>query len=452
MKNLPFVKLLRLCRQPLVFLFFLLPLSMLIGHLFRGQAANMRTMAMAGLSLYLLPSVPIVLCSITLAVDGILIAKNERGFILRLLLISLSLALGAAVLGFISAQLWQAGKLSEQAKLMLGEAMGSGISIIKVYMRSNSPQQLPEPLFKTIISWIVPSNMMMHLTKNETLKIITASLAFGVTIRLIPSTLAIQLRLLLSGINEMSNQLLTMLLDFSPIIIVLLLASSFSSMNVGVLFTLISFIAAFLMAALICLLLALLITHKRTLPSERGSKLNLEMHGQGEEKNTGNVNHAFDIFMLGITTASSISLYSSIHNLLREWRFNELQVDPAVSTNLLISRSGNIIFNMIAIVFAMNFFSEPMSISLMVKAVVLAILTGLATAGLSGIAVVPVIAMALDSLQIPSTPIITALMAIDPILGMIRAGITGVVALSGATLICSKLNKTNTPLLSNSEN
>lgn len=412
----------------------------------------MRTLAMAGLSLYLLPSVPIVLCSITLAIDGILVAKNEGGFLPRLLFISISLALGAAALGLISAQLLQAGKLSEQARLMLGEAIGSNSSIIKVYMRSDSPQQLPEPLLKTIISWIVPNNMMMHLTKNETLKIIAASLAFGVTIRLIPSALASQLRMLLSGVNEMSTQLLKILLDFSPLIIVLLLASSFSAINSGVLFSLVGFIAAFLMAALICLILALLITYKRALPSENRSKSILEKNVQGEGKTPGNVNHAFDIFMLGITTASSISLYSSIYHLLQGWKFDELQVNPAVIINLLVSRAGNIIFNTIAIVFAINLFSEPISMFLLAKVVLLAILTGLATAGLSGIAVVPVIGMALDSLQIPSAPIITILMAIDPMLGMIRAGITGVVALTGATLICSRKDNVNTPFAVKAEN
>jgi proton glutamate symport protein len=452
MKIKSFFNLLRFCRQPLVFLFVLLPFSMLIGYLLRGQAGNMRTLAMAGLSLYLLPSVPIVLCSITLAVDGILSVENERGFLLRLLLVTISLALGAALLGLISAELWHAGKLSEQAKMMLGEVVGEGSRVISVYIRTDSPQQLPEPLLNTFISWIVPNNLMMHLAKNETLKIISASLAFGITIRLIPSAMAIQLRLLLSGVNQMSTQLLSMLLDFSPVIIVLLLASSFSTMNFGVIFGLFSFIAAFLMAALFCLVLALILTYKRALPAGEGSPVIQQMRGRDEEKTTGSVHHAFDIFMLGISTASSISLYSSIHQLLRLWRYNEHQIDPAISTNLLVSRAGNIIFNMIAILFAINFYSESLSFPLMAKSVIFAILTGLASAGLSGIAVVPVITMALDALRIPSAPIILPLMAIDPILGMVRAGITGVVALSGATLICSKIKITNSLILVDGQN
>lgn len=447
MKIKSFVKLLRLCRQPLVFLLFLLPVSVLLGYLFRGQASSMRTFAMAGLSLYLLPSVPIVLCSITLAIDGILLAENDRGFLFRLILISLALALGSALLGLISAQLWHAGKLNEQAKMMLGEVVGAGSTAINVYMRSDSPAQSPDPLLKTIVDWTVPNNMMMHLTKNETLKIISASLAFGITIRLIPPAMAGQLRLLLSGVNEMSTQLLKILLDFSPIIIVLLLASSFGTMNFGVVYSLVSFIAAFLMTALVCLLLALVLTSHRAASAEMMVQVAQKMPGRDDETTDGNVRHTFDIFMLGLTTASSMSLYSSIYYLLRAWRFNELQINPAISTNLLIARSGNIVFNMIAIVFAINFYSEPFTLSLMARAVLLAILTGLATAGLSGIAVVPVITMALDALRIPSTPIIMPLLAIDPLLGMIRAGITGVIALSGATLICSKADSIISPPL-----
>jgi proton glutamate symport protein len=136
---------------------------------------------------------------------------------------------------------------------------------------------------------------------------------------------------------------------------------------------------------------------------------------------------------------------------LQDWKIDGDQIDPAISVNLLVSRAGNIVYNIVAIFFALNLFDESITVALSGKAVLLAILTGLATAGLSGIAVVPVITMALEVMRVPSAPIIIPLLAIDPILGMVRAGITGVVALSGASLICSHAVPSRAGLMENGE-
>lgn len=431
------VNLLRRCRQPLVFLFFLLPLSMAFGYLFRQLAEGLRTVAMAGLSLYLLPSVPIVLCSITLAVDRLFSAGNDRNYLGRLLIISSLLAFGSALIGLFCAQVWHAGKLDEHAKMALGQFVGTGTQVIHVYLHSVPPIEQPEPLLNTLVNWIVPNNLMMHMTRNETLKIIMASLAFGVTIRLIPEAMAHQVRTLLGAVNAMSTQLLGILLDLSPLIITLLLASSFSKLNFGVVLGLTSFIAAFFAAAGVTLLLALLVV--------------CICAPQSDVRAPSRARSVLDVFILGISTASSISLYSSIQQILQDWKIDGDQIDPAISVNLLVSRAGNIVYNIVAIFFALNLFDESITVALSGKAVLLAILTGLATAGLSGIAVVPVITMALEVMRVPSAPIIIPLLAIDPILGMVRAGITGVVALSGASLICSHAVPSRAGLMENGE-
>jgi proton glutamate symport protein len=427
---------LRLARQPLYFLLIVLPVSVLLGVLLRGQASTLRMLGMAGVGLYLLPSVPIVLCSITLAFDRMVSEARDRGYVLRLALVTTAIAIAVAVLGLVSAMIWHAGSLNDSAKLAVGGLVEQGSSEIRIYLRSQPHQASPEPLLKMLLSWIVPNNIIQHLGRNETLKIIVASAGFGLTIHLIPSQMAASVRLLLSSLNAMASRLLQALLDASPLIILLLVASAVGTANLGVMLALLSFTASIVSAAVVCLLIAAALTRRYRTRSTSAAVLVSGTAG-GADAIEDEASNSLDVFLLGLSTASSIALYSSITHLLRRWCFSEQQIDTAIAINLLVARAGNIVYNMAAIVFAINFYQIPLTFSLLLRSVLLAILTGLATAGLSGIAVVPVVALALDTLRIPSGPLILLLLSIDPLLGMVRAGITGVVSLAGATLICS---------------
>lgn len=432
------IALLRQARQPLPFLLVVLPLAIVMGLLLSDQAPVLRTLAMAGVGLYLLPAVPIVMTAIILAFDRMVSQRSDRGFLWRLLLVTVGAALLAAVLGVVCGLLWKTGSLSDSARLAVGEIVEQGSAEIRVYLRSQPSQPAAEPFLQTLLNWVVPTNLFAHLTNNETLKIIVASAAFGFSIHFIPPAMATPLRLWLSGVNAIASRLLHLMLEASPLIILLLIASAVSKVNAEVMLALINFMAAIASASLITLLLALVITRRY----QRGLAAALLEPCQQDSASSalpeqGDVNSTADIFMLGISTASSITLFSSVATLLRRWRFSDQQIDTAVAINLLVARAGNILYNMVAIIFAINFYDVPLDAALLIRAIPLAILTGLATAGLSGIAVVPVVALALDSMRIPSGPVIVLLLSIDPVLSMVRAGITGVVSLSAGTLICS---------------
>ena len=97
---------------------------------------------------------------------------------------------------------------------------------------------------------------------------------------------------------------------------------------------------------------------------------------------------------------------------------------------------GNIIYNIIAIVFALNLFEVKFSPAILFQVLVLGIVTGISAAGLNGVAVVPTIGLALTSFQLPIPPILVLLLAVAPILTLPRAATTGVLAMA-VTVIAS---------------
>ena len=62
--------------------------------------------------------------------------------------------------------------------------------------------------------------------------------------------------------------------------------------------------------------------------------------------------------------------------------------------------------------------------------VVLGAVTGISAAGLTGVATVPTIGVALAYFQLPVPPVLVLLLAIDPILTLPRAATTGVLAMA----------------------
>lgn len=430
------IALLRLARRPLPFVLVVLPLAVLLGLVLRHQAHLLKSLGMAGLSLYLLPAIPIVMTSVAMAFDSIATHHNDRSFLGRLAGVTLATAVAAALVGMLCAWLWRAGHLSDAARLAVGSFVDQGSATIKIYLRSQPDVRDAQPLFDLILAWIVPDNLLKHITNNETLKVIAASVAFGLTIHRIPESLATPLRTLLAAVNRIAITLLDALLVASPLIIILLLASAVGQVNLAVLQSLLTFIAAIVTAALLTLVVAIALTQRHA-NRQRRQRLPSPSTPAGDPDGDA-VHGSTDLFMLGLSTGSSITLFSSITRLLRQWGFRDQEVDTTIAINLLLARSGNIIYNMLAIIFAINFYAIPVSAGLLLQATLLAILTGIATAGLSGIAVVPVVALALDQLQIPSGPVIVLLLSIDPLLVMVRAGITGVVSLANATLICNR--------------
>ena len=66
------------------------------------------------------------------------------------------------------------------------------------------------------------------------------------------------------------------------------------------------------------------------------------------------------------------------------------------------------------------------------------ILTGIATAGLKGVAVIPSIGLALTFFSLTIPPKLLLIVAIDPIIDLLRSSITGVSSIALITIICQR--------------
>ena len=196
--------------------------------------------------------------------------------------------------------------------------------------------------------------------------------------------------------------------------LICLIAGAISSINTEIIIALLNVTICILVSAVACLGISRLIIKKYT------SK---------EEKAFLETNPADSVFIVGLSTGSSMACYPTITNTLKLIGRASSQVEASTSLSLLISRLGNVVYNVIAIVFALNLYEVRLSPIVLIQIIILGIVSGISSAGLNGVAVVPTIAVALIFFQVPAPPILLLLLAIDPIMTLPRAAISGVMAL-----------------------
>jgi Na+/H+-dicarboxylate symporter len=224
------------------------------------------------------------------------------------------------------------------------------------------------------------------------------------------------------------------LLKFSPVIIFFLIAGASSGITYSTASALIGLFAA---VSTGCFTLVI-ISHIFIKYSLRRHKVLSHISSYTNHKLSGDHQiNTMSIFMLGITTSNSLALFSSIRKMLSDSGFNLSQIDTSIIVSLLLARAGNILYNSSVIIFALNLYNIPLSPLVLFSTLALSVLAGLAASGLSGIAAITVIVLALDSMQIPSGPVLILVMSVDPVFVMLRAATTGVVSLSSSSLICS---------------
>lgn len=114
------------------------------------------------------------------------------------------------------------------------------------------------------------------------------------------------------------------------------------------------------------------------------------------------------------------------------------EVEASASLSLLIARLGNVTYNVIAIIFALNLYEVALTPLRLLQVVILGSVSGISAAGLTGVATVPTIGVALAFFQVPIPPVLVLLSAIDPILSLPRAATTGVLAMAISVISSSE--------------
>jgi len=403
-------------RKPRNFFFYILPFSIVLGRFVPDSAASaLNEAGVTMVQIIAFPAIPLVLSAVMISISNIFsVAERSSEERIRfssrfIIALSLSLVFGAFLALLLS--LYQSpGTLSPDAKLSIGQFM-LDVTDIRIGVTSVADSTVNN----LWVTKIIPSNIFADASSGATLKVISGSILAGLAISRLKSELTFPLISLLRSINTISVQLLNIVLNLAPLVLVCLIAGAVSTINAEIIVALLNFTICVFLTAIASLGISRLVFRRFTSTRERADL---------------SANPVDSIFLLCLSTGSSMSAYPIMFQTLKAMGRDESEVEASASLSLLIARLGNVTYNVIAIMFALNLYEVGITPIRLVEVAVLGIITGISAAGLTGIATVPTIAVALLYFQVPAPPVLVLLLAIDPILTLTRAATTGVLAMS----------------------
>ena len=403
-------------RRPKNFFLYILPFSIVLGRIVPpSYASALNNGGLAMVQLIAFPAIPLVLSAVMISISDIFSThdrtRQDRLRFTSRFLVSLSLTiLFASLLAILLSMYQQPGILSPEGKLSIGRFM-----LDETDIRVGHSVATSSVTSDFWITKIIPSNILADASRGQTLRVITGSVLAGLAMSQIGPSATQPLLSLLRSINTISVQVLNIVLNVAPLLLICLIAGAVSTINTEIVVALLNFTICVFLTAIASLGISRLIFRRYTSTQERSSLSS---------------NPVDSIFLFCLSTGSPMTAYPLMFETLKDIGRDISEVEASASLSLLIARLGNVTYNIIAIIFALNLYEVALTPFRFLEIVALGVISGISAAGLTGVATVSTISVALAYFQVPIPPVMVLLLAIDPILTLPRAATTGVLAMA----------------------
>ena len=406
-------------RKPRNFFLYILPFSIVLGRFIPpSYSSTLNDIGVSLVQLIAFPAIPLVLSAVMISIANIFGSETRSSsdrirFGTRFIVSLLLAILFASSLALLLSLYQSPGILSPSAKLSIGRFM---LDVTDIRVGAVSAVAQVNDIW---ISKLIPSNIFADASDGQTLKVITGSVIAGFAIARLRSDITQPLLTLLRSVNTISVQVLSIVLNLAPLVLICLISAAISTINAEIVVALLNFTICVFLTAIASLGISRLVFRRFTSSSERSGI---------------SVNPVDSVFLLSLSTGSSMTAYPLLFETLTGMGRDKSEVEASASLSLLIARLGNVSYNVIAILFALNLYDVSITPVRVVEVIALGAITGVSAAGLTGVATVPTITVALLYFQVPAPPILVLLLAIDPILTLPRAATTGVLAMAIAVV------------------
>jgi hypothetical protein len=291
---------------------------------------------------------------------------------------------------------------------------------LSITLHEPMPQSAPVSAGKMAEKFI-PENIFNTLNNGESLKIVIFCLIFGVALGHLKTDGQRMLVEILKSIQQASISIFKFLNYFLPFALLAMISSQVGKVGVGIFLTMFDFVFQQFVGGLTIVVLGTIVIWKR-------SGLDL-MTVIRETKET---------LIVAISSRSSLACIPYAQEALHKLHFDKGGVELTVPLSFTVNRIGSIVYYAIATVFIANIYDAPLGVTGLAVVLFGSILAGLASAGTTGILTVATVAVVCDLLKLPSEAVLVLLIAVDPLMDMIRTAshVHGNVAVTA--FVCDK--------------
>jgi Na+/H+-dicarboxylate symporter len=396
-------------------------LGILAGVYAPAASVNFESVGGIYISLLKVVVIPFLLATILVGVISLLQKEGSASMIRKIIIGFVGSMFIAAVIG-VSTVVLTGSEMTPAKQAQLGaivNAKDSGTDLNITLYEPMPKAAVVDPM--AMAQKFIPENIFNTLAAGESLKIVIFCLIFGIALGNIKSTGQEILVDMLKSVQQASISIFKFLNYFLPFALLAMISSQVGKVGVGIFLTMVEFIMQQAMGGLLIVILGTVVIWKR-------SGLSL-MTVIRETKET---------LIVAISSRSSLACIPYAQEALHKLHFDKTGVELTVPLSFTVNRIGSIVYYAIATVFIANIYGASMGVTGLLVVLFGSILAGLASAGTTGILTVATVAVVCDLLKLPSEAVLVLLIAVDPLMDMIRTAshVHGNVAVTA--FVCDK--------------
>ena len=402
----------------------------ILGSILAGVAAGIYTPntisefeSIGGIYIMLLKVVvlPFLFATILVGVINLLQKEGSHNMIKKIIIGFLASMFISAVIGVITVAA-TGTEMTPEKKTQLGALVNtkndSGeLSITLNESMPTTPAADPMALAQKFI----PDNIFATLDKGESLKIVIFCMIFGIALGNLKSEGQKMLVNILQSIQLASISIFKFLNYFLPIALLAMIGTQVAKVGVSIFGTMVEFILQQTIGGLLIVIVGTLVIWIRA----GGSIMNV-------------IRETKETLIVAVSSRSSLACIPYAQEALHKLGFERGGIELTVPLSFTVNRIGSIVYYAIATVFIANIYDMPMTATSLTIVLFGSILAGLASAGTTGILTVATVAVVCDLLRLPSEAVLVLLIAVDPLMDMIRTAshVHGNVAVTA--FVCDK--------------
>ena len=382
-----------------------LVLGVYIGLDHKDIAAMVAPIADVYIELLKMVLIPFMISAIVVSLARLFGSQTMRRHVGPILTTFIVSTAAVALFGVISAVTLSPGAdISTSSRQTLGELINKSPYAVDLEVALDTPSPPPKEEDATdFFNRLIPDNIFQALTVGDNLKILFFAIAFGVGLGSLRANREDGLILALGSVYEVCRQIIVWVNLVLPLALCAMVAKQVATVGAAQILAMFRFSIGFgAVAALVCLISILVIAMRSGAGLGRTLKVLREP------------------FLLAVATRSSITCIPAASNALVELGFERAQIELFVPLGITLFRFGPILYYAFSTVFVAQLYEVHVSLGGYALIFLGALLTGLASAGTTGVLTISLLGVVFQPLGLPLEAALALLVTIDPIIDIFR--------------------------------
>ena len=383
-----------------------LALGIYIGVAQRATAVLLSPIADVYVELLKMVLIPFMISAIVISLSRLFTSHTMNRRIWPILILFVVSTSAVAAFGVASAVVLSPGaNISDSSRQTLGQLINSSPYAVDLELALDDPAtHVSETPNDTVIGRVIPDNIFQALTVGDNLKILFFAIAFGVGLGSLHLSKGDGLLAPLTTVYEICTKIIGWVNLLLPLALCAMVAKEVATVGAAQVLAMLRFTVGFGAAAVIVCLVSVVAI---AIYSRKGIGAVLQAVRQPT--------------LVAVATRSSVAcIPTSINALVDGLGYNRGDIELMVPLGVTLFRYGPILYYAFSTVFVAQLYSTQTPLVVYALIALGAILTGLASAGTTGVLTISLLGVIFQPLGLPLEAALVLLITIDPIIDIFR--------------------------------